>query len=729
MAKKAVKRVAAPKRAAKNVKVEKPEPEKVEKTEPEVEKPENEPERESDDKEVKEEKIDIKEEKSDESEQNLDNIKSEIIEEQADESIDPPEEETCDADAENEPDNQSEEQIETPEKDEKKQERAESPLNILIGEEEENLLLQSGETDESKTDEKKDSDNKTDQKEPEKEKPSEVDSEKNENKDDKKLDDKKNNKTNQQGRSLWITNLLPSTRAQELKHLLSRYGKVIGAKVIQSSRHPRTRCYGYVTMETRAAADHCIKKLNNTELKGQIIRVANVRPEHRLPFKSDKTDICDKKVVGKPEEKQQSEEKKIDDIKKIEKKKDEKRDSKERDTHRDSSKKTSPRREKKTEVLTFDKIREERDRHRARERERAAREEEKRRREIQRSREIERRQREEAQRLEREREKLRVERERLDRQRQEILRMERERQKLEREKLEQEKQELRRQQMRLEEARRPTKRPATSSTSSYRRETSGYDDRKRETREERYQEPPPPPRFEVPRETTREVKKEEKDYKHLYSKHSEEYKREYKREYPTSERYPMGTNGSTTKYESSGYVNREREVREPRREVPKAPPITEVRYNERATERSPVTYRNVRDDRERRPTIEHHPKSEIRTSRETREHRYEPPIKERSFRDGAWHSGGPSPTQPFSSMPNSSSREWTKDNWRPLETTSNERWVGNSGSRIIIGSSSVPSLYPTGNTSGLSCPPPPSGSSYTMDRFENYKTMNNPRKY
>lgn len=105
---------------------------------------------------------------------------------------------------------------------------------------------------------------------------------------EKDKDKDKNNKGNP-GRSLWVTNLLPSTRAQELKHLLSKYGKVIGAKVVQSSRYPRQRCYGYVTMETRAAADLCIEKLTNTELKGQIIRVAKVRPEHSLPIPMNKT--------------------------------------------------------------------------------------------------------------------------------------------------------------------------------------------------------------------------------------------------------------------------------------------------------------------------------------------------------------------------------------------------------------------------------------------------------
>lgn len=118
-------------------------------------------------------------------------------------------------------------------------------------------------------------------------------------KDSSKNDKDKNNKNGKSnpGRSLWVTNLLPSTRAQELKHLLSRFGKVIGAKVVQSSRYPRTRCYGYVTMETRAAADLCIEKLNNTELKGQIIRVAKVNtPYFRLHFTFH---TCDYRVKGK----------------------------------------------------------------------------------------------------------------------------------------------------------------------------------------------------------------------------------------------------------------------------------------------------------------------------------------------------------------------------------------------------------------------------------------------
>lgn len=47
--------------------------------------------------------------------------------------------------------------------------------------------------------------------------------------------------------------------------------------------------------------------------------------------------------------------------------------------------------------------------------------------------------------------------------------------------------------------------------------------------------------------------------------------------------------------------------------------ISICRYNERGGERSPVPYRTVRDERERRPVSDHHTKSDIRSSRE---HRY-----------------------------------------------------------------------------------------------------------
>lgn len=790
MAKKAVKRAAPPKRAANTAaakkaeaakkkastenddkSVEKTDAEQVAKTE--TEKVDN---KTAKDEHVEAEKADDKE-KSDEPETELENAENEGAEDETENKEEDDAIDTSSSFATATSVNQEnpDESIEEADHNDP------NALNILIGEDEENLLLNSGDDEhiESKNKTNKANSGLNDSKDnanEETEKPGSSGEQKDQDKTDKKTegektdakteksnessgskDDEKNkNKIYHLGRSLWITNLLPSIRAQELQHLLSRYGKVIGAKIVQSPRHPRTRCYGYVTMESRAAADHCIKKLNNTELTGQIIRVAKVRPEHSLPgseakdnvdktklFDKSKTDDKDKPKEGdekqtdkKPEEKKDEDKQKKDDS---EKKKDEpKNDSKERDAHHsqsgsqnEHSEDKSVRRDKKTDVLTFDKIREERDRNRARERERALREDEKRRRDIARCREIERKQQSEARRLEREREKLRMERERLDKQRQEILRIERDRQKLEREKLEREKEELRRQQMRLEEARRPVKRPAATSASNYRREAAGYpDDRKREAREDRhYEEAPPPPRFDVaPREPTREVPKKDMEKHMSYSKHSEDYR---KRDFnPTSDRHYSGTHmGPSNGSSSSQYVNRDREIREPRREpIPPSGPQkiqSEVRYNERNNDRSPVPYRGPRDERERRPLPDHHGKP--------REHRYgaEPNPKESGrFREGnSWHGGGPSPPQPFLAGPNGSSRDsWSKsDAWRPLDSTS-ERWVGNSSSRLLLSGAAPGALYSSGNSSGLSCPPPPGSSGYSIDRFENYKSLST-RKY
>ncbi|GAB6019294.1 hypothetical protein CHUAL_000889 [Chamberlinius hualienensis] len=198
---------------------------------------------------------------------------------------------------------------------------------------------------------------------------------------------------------------------------------------------------------------------------------------------------------------------------KISKKVDEKRDSSRRSTRDSRERKTSERREHQRELpnhrrsginyirdklprrpfirrpmnyrplrrntLTFERIRAERLRQRAKEQERELRDSERRRRmDIARRREIDRKQREEAIRIERERERLRIEREKLERERAEVLRLEREKQKLERERIEREREELRRRERmsRMDEHRRPLKRAYDTFRGS---RDIDYDDRKR----------------------------------------------------------------------------------------------------------------------------------------------------------------------------------------------------------------------------------------------------------
>ncbi|KAK0097999.1 hypothetical protein PV326_011894 [Microctonus aethiopoides] len=358
-------------------------------------------------------------------------------------------------------------------------------------------------------------------------------SNKGQKRDDKDKKTTQINPANASSRNLWVSGLSSTTRATDLKQIFSKYGKVIGAKVVTNARTPGTRCYGYVTMSTSEDAAKCIQHLHRTELHGRVISVEKAKGDSqqghmrkresnngKLDKKDDKDgkgkelihhdllsadkkdkdakkDVEDKnggesakkfddKVHGTTEEKKADSLEKKDDgkdadersIKSTSKKPDSergKRDDKQRirpyEHHRSHSRSRSRERRRRVDVLTFAKIREERERQRLRERERVLREEERRRREdMERQREIERRQREEAARLEREREKLRRERERIEQEKAELLRLERERQKLEREKLERERLELKRQQMRLEESRRAPPPPAIKRTSSDRRD-------------------------------------------------------------------------------------------------------------------------------------------------------------------------------------------------------------------------------------------------------------------
>ncbi|XP_050328239.1 scaffold attachment factor B1-like [Bactrocera neohumeralis] len=80
-------------------------------------------------------------------------------------------------------------------------------------------------------------------------------------------------------RNLWVSGLSSLTRASDLKTIFSKYGKVIGAKVVTNTRTPGTRCYGYVTMSSTSDASRCIEHLHHTELHGRIISVEHTKNE------------------------------------------------------------------------------------------------------------------------------------------------------------------------------------------------------------------------------------------------------------------------------------------------------------------------------------------------------------------------------------------------------------------------------------------------------------------
>ncbi|XP_041336741.1 scaffold attachment factor B2 [Pyrgilauda ruficollis] len=348
------------------------------------------------------------------------------------------------------------------------------------------------------------------------------------------------------GRNLWVSGLSSSTRATDLKNLFSKYGKVVGAKVVTNARSPGARCYGFVTMSTSEEATKCINHLHRTELHGKMISVEKAKNEpagkkpsdkkegetrkekdrhHSADSKSEKSvgvkkeEKMDKKDDAKKSEKDEKEGKEKDEQKTGSSDRSRASKSASRGTERtvvmDKSKgepvisvKTSASKERSTksqdrkseskekqDILSFDKIKEQRERERQRQREREIRETERRRERERRDREQRLaaiHERDERQRLQRERERLEFQRQRLDRERLERERLERERMHIEQERrreqerIQREREELRRQQeqLRYEQERRSAMRRPYDPDS--RRDEPYWPEAKRLALEDRY---------------------------------------------------------------------------------------------------------------------------------------------------------------------------------------------------------------------------------------------------
>ncbi|NXM14506.1 SAFB1 factor, partial [Ploceus nigricollis] len=343
------------------------------------------------------------------------------------------------------------------------------------------------------------------------------------------------------GRNLWVSGLSSSTRATDLKNLFSKYGKVFGAKVVTNARSPGARCYGFVTMSTSEEATKCINHLHRTELHGKMISVEKAKNEPAGKKPSDKKEgetrkekdrhhsaesvgikkeeKVDKKDDAKKSEKDEKEGKEKDEQKTGSSDRSRASKSASRGTERtvvmDKSKgepvisvKTSASKERSTksqdrkseskekqDILSFDKIKEQRERERQRQREREIRETERRRERERRDREQRLaaiHERDERQRLQRERERLEFQRQRLDRERLERERLERERMHIEQERrreqerIQREREELRRQQeqLRYEQERRSAMRRPYDPDS--RRDDPYWPEAKRLALEDRY---------------------------------------------------------------------------------------------------------------------------------------------------------------------------------------------------------------------------------------------------
>ncbi|XP_042669081.1 scaffold attachment factor B1-like, partial [Centrocercus urophasianus] len=302
------------------------------------------------------------------------------------------------------------------------------------------------------------------------------------------------------GRNFWVSGLASTTRATDLKNLFSKYGKVVGAKVVTNARSPGARCYGFVTMSTAEEATKCITHLHKTELHGKIISVekaknepAGKKPTEKKENESKKETASERPSSSKRDEKcdQKDDSKKTEDRDEKERKEKDEQKSASSDqpkssksgskgtertvvmdkskgepvisvktstTSKDRSVKSQDRKSESRErqgIVPFDKIKAQRKMREAEQR--RTRERRERQQHLQTIRE-----REERERLEIARERLEIERQRLERERMERERLERERMHIEHERrreqdrIQREREELRRQheQLRYEQERR-----------------------------------------------------------------------------------------------------------------------------------------------------------------------------------------------------------------------------------------------------------------------------------
>ncbi|XP_077276590.1 uncharacterized protein LOC143905213 isoform X2 [Temnothorax americanus] len=596
--------------------------------------------------------------------------------------------------------------------------------------------------------------------------------------------------TNASSRNLWVSGLSSSTRATDLKQIFSKYGKVIGAKVVTNARTPGARCYGYVTMSSSEDAAKCIQHLHRTELHGRVISVekakgdtqqSHVRKRDTVNGKSEKKeekekpkdhDINERKekeIKKESEEKGSDAAKKSDDknesaelkikIEMQDKKEDPPKESDSRSTkstskkpesergrreekrirtwdrdHRSHSRSRSRERRKRDDVLTFAKIREERERQRLRERERMLREEERRRREdMERQREIERRHREEAARLEREREKLRRERERIEQEKADLLRLERERQKLEREKLERERLELKRQQMRLEESRRAPPPPSIKRTSTDRRDPRDLyvePDRKRIATEHSRRHSPDrivDRRNEMLERVPDRRLDPSPPSRYESSRSTQELG--LKKEFKRSSDF----SSRNSRPDSFSDVSRGREVIVRRESLSTASSSIDPRQVKERYDR-PNTTSYTREREVRRSDPETH-----RSSRDTHTRysdSFKPPTSstpresryvESNRTPSGWHSG-PTSSKSFNSVTSSGSRDPRNEpsSWSSRSSDSVNRW-SNSSSMGNTLRHPIPPTYQSGPMQSMGLTAPATAQSY--ERFEAYKSSMPMRKY
>src|SRR5215210_4122740 len=85
-------------------------------------------------------------------------------------------------------------------------------------------------------------------------------------------------------KKLYVGNLNYATTEDQLHTLFSEIGPVASVALITDRDSGQSKGFGFVEMETEAAAQEAIQKLNNREVSGRNITVSEARPPRERSF-------------------------------------------------------------------------------------------------------------------------------------------------------------------------------------------------------------------------------------------------------------------------------------------------------------------------------------------------------------------------------------------------------------------------------------------------------------
>jgi len=78
--------------------------------------------------------------------------------------------------------------------------------------------------------------------------------------------------------NIYVGNLSPDVKDENLREAFESFGEVTSAKVIKDKYTGESRGFGFVEMATQSQAETAIKSLNGKELQGKQISVSEARP-------------------------------------------------------------------------------------------------------------------------------------------------------------------------------------------------------------------------------------------------------------------------------------------------------------------------------------------------------------------------------------------------------------------------------------------------------------------